>query len=220
MTSMLLPKLLPALLPLLPAFLVLVVGALVAAWLTHPSVRGRLGERRVNRRLRALDAHEYRVYADLILPSLDGTTQIDHVMVSRFGVFVIETKNFGGLIVGGPRDAEWTQWRGRRRYRFQNPLRQNHRHAKAVEAALGISESQVIALVVFAGRARIHARLEGHIVPLEQLAAFITRHQVAMFSEDQRDELCHRLHRARLDGQPDAHRAHVKALRERHRRRP
>ena len=103
------------LLPLVPAFVVMIVCAVIAAFLRHPTIRGRIGERRVDRVLReALDGNQYRVHSDVILSSLDGTTQIDHVVISRFGVFVIETKNFSGLVVGGPRDAQWSQYHGRR----------------------------------------------------------------------------------------------------------
>lgn len=208
------------LLPLLPAFLVLVVVTVVAAYVRDPTVRGRIGERRVDRALREkLNGIEYRIYSDVIIPSLDGTTQIDHVVISRFGVFVIETKNLSGLIVGGSRDSHWTQWRGRRRYPFQNPLRQNYRHTKAIEPALGISEREIVALVVFAGNCRVHAGLANHVTTLADLAATIARRSEPLFSKARRDELCHRLDRARLDKQPDAHRRHVAALREKHRSR-
>lgn len=41
----------------------------------------------------ALDADVYRRVHDLVLPSQGGTTQIDHVLVSVYGIFVVETKN-------------------------------------------------------------------------------------------------------------------------------
>jgi restriction system protein len=52
--------------------------------------------------LRRLDSRLYRVFHDLYLPRPDGkgTTQIDHVVVSRYGIFVIETKNMTGWIFG------------------------------------------------------------------------------------------------------------------------
>jgi hypothetical protein len=54
----------------------------------------------------------------------DGTTQIDHVLVSRFGIFVIETKHYKGWIFGDEKSREWTQVIWGRKYRFQNPLHQ------------------------------------------------------------------------------------------------
>ncbi len=38
-----------------------------------------------------------------------GTTQIDHLLVSRFGVFVIETKHYNGWIFANPKHPTWTQ---------------------------------------------------------------------------------------------------------------
>lgn len=43
-----------------------------------------------------LDTEEYIVLHDLLLPYKDGTTQIDHVIISPYGIFVIETKNYTG----------------------------------------------------------------------------------------------------------------------------
>jgi len=43
-----------------------------------------------------LDKNIYTLFKNVTLPTEDGTTQIDHVIVSRYGVFVIETKNMKG----------------------------------------------------------------------------------------------------------------------------
>ena len=52
---------------------------------------------------------EYTIINDLMLSTEKGTTQIDHVVVSRYGVFVIETKNYQGEIYGDDNRKEWTQ---------------------------------------------------------------------------------------------------------------
>jgi len=86
---------------------------------------------------RELPASIYRLFHDLMLPTPDGLTQIDHVFVSRFGVFVVETKNLGGWIFGNPSRRRWTQvLPGGRKQQFQKPLCQNHRHERVVEEAL------------------------------------------------------------------------------------
>lgn len=74
----------------------------------------------------ALPSVTYVRFHDVMLPTPDGTTQIDHVFVSRFGVFVVETKNMAGWIFGSERGRRWTQvLPGGRKTSFQNPLRQN-----------------------------------------------------------------------------------------------
>jgi hypothetical protein len=52
---------------------------------------------------------DYHLLNHVTLPVSDGTTQVDHILVSRFGVFVIETKDYQGWIFGSPDSRQWTQ---------------------------------------------------------------------------------------------------------------
>ena len=73
-----------------------------------------------------LNKQVYRALKNVTIATSNGTTQIDHVIVSKYGVFVIETKNFQGWIFGAENQAQWTQsLPGGRKFRFQNPLHQN-----------------------------------------------------------------------------------------------
>ena len=71
-----------------------VVGAAVLYFnQKSPTVVGAAGERRVNATLsRKLDDREYILLKDLTLPASKGTTLVDHILLSRFGIFVVETK--------------------------------------------------------------------------------------------------------------------------------
>ena len=60
--------------------------------------KGKLGERSVSKRLKRLDNNKYKVINDVILKTSRGTSQIDHLVVSNYGIFVIENKNFSGNI--------------------------------------------------------------------------------------------------------------------------
>ncbi len=71
---------------------------------------------------------------DLTLPDGEGaTTQIDHLLLSPFGVFVIETKNYKGWIFGSERQKQWTQKIYKKSFKFQNPIHQNYKHMKVLE---------------------------------------------------------------------------------------
>lgn len=61
-----------------------------------PSIKGRLGESKVSNILKRL-SDEYFVINDLLLKTSRGTTQIDHVVISKYGIFVIETKKLHRL---------------------------------------------------------------------------------------------------------------------------
>ena len=70
-------------------------------WWNSPKQKGARGERRVAQRLRDGLPEEYRIMNDVYLPLPDGTTtQIDHIVVSQYGIFVVETKTYSGWIFG------------------------------------------------------------------------------------------------------------------------
>jgi hypothetical protein len=111
------------------------VAALLLNW-NRPFLIGKRGENFVSRKLLELDSEHYKVLDDLMLPCLGNTntTQIDHIVVSDFGIFCIETKSYSGWIFGNAQQQHWTQVLYRYKKKFYNPLRQNYAHIKAVEA--------------------------------------------------------------------------------------
>jgi hypothetical protein len=66
------------------------------------------------------------------------TAQLDHVVVDRYGVLIIESKvRRGATIKGSDVQKQWTAcYPGRRNASFQNPLAQNREHENAVRQAL------------------------------------------------------------------------------------
>src|SRR5437763_4468828 len=105
-------------------------------------VRGWVGEHATSSLIAgSLNRDIYTRFEDVIVPTANGTTQIDHVVVSSFGVFVIETKNVSGWIFGRENDAKWTQVLPGKKRQFQNPLRQNYRHTRALADFLRLDHS-------------------------------------------------------------------------------
>ena len=103
--------------------------------------------------LSKLDAAQYRHFSNLIIPASNGTTQIDNIVVSPFGVFVIEAKYFQGWIFGGAKQEKWTHTLSRfEKYAFPNPIRQNYGHIKALARLLRQPESRFHSVIVFAHR--------------------------------------------------------------------
>lgn len=98
-----------------------------------------------------LGGPDYHHFRKIILPTPRGTTEIDHLIVSKFGIFVVELKTYSGWIFGNASDDYWTAVYFRRKFRFQNPLRQNYGHIKALEALLGVDRRVLRPIVVFRG---------------------------------------------------------------------
>jgi hypothetical protein len=144
-SAMLVGAAIPHLVWFLPA---LVAVAALKALL--PRFSGWAGEMQVGARLNRLFPE---VRHDLILPDgRGGLTQIDHLALTPAGLLVVETKTYSGSILGQSNESTWTQALGRQRHRFQNPLRQNFAHVRAIEAL--VPDVPVEGRVVFAGKAR------------------------------------------------------------------
>lgn len=74
---------------------------ILAALFNSAWFKGVMGEALVNLSARLfLDKNKYHLIRNVTIPTGDGTTQIDHIIVSRFGVFVVETKNMKGWLFG------------------------------------------------------------------------------------------------------------------------
>jgi hypothetical protein len=113
-----------------------VVIVLLSAILNAPKIRGARGESRVARLLSRLDNSKYKALNDIVVRTGRGTSQIDHVVVSTQGIFVIETKNYSGWIHGGETSEYWTQTFYRTKFRFRNPTKQNWAHVFALRELL------------------------------------------------------------------------------------
>jgi len=83
-----------------------------------------------------LSSGQYIIFSDLIIPSTSEkirSTQIDHVIVSIYGIFCLETKSHRGSIYGGFKSKYWKQYLGGKSFDIYSPVRQNHHHVKSLE---------------------------------------------------------------------------------------
>ena len=164
------------------------------AFAPSPKTRGDKGERKVNSKLGwRLDSSEYYRFSDLHLPSGSGSTQIDHVVVSRYGVFVIETKNYSGWIFGDETSKVWTQTLYGEKHKFQNPLRQNYKHTKAVESFLSLHSSAVFSIVVFAGNAEFRTQMPSNVMYAKNLVRYIRSKSNPIFGPAKVEWMANRL---------------------------
>lgn len=161
-----------------------------------------------------LDKSVYHREHDIIVPAPDGTTQVDHVIVSEYGIFVVETKNFQGWIFGGERDATWCQSVFGKKTRFPNPLRQNFRHIKCLSHHLGLDEKVFHSVVFFIGDCELKSDLPPNVMT-EGLCGHIESFKRKLLSPAEVTRVVSAL--KRLKESPVATKAeHVEALRKRY----
>lgn len=144
-----------------------------------------MGEFNVSVVLATLPKDEYQVINDIIIPSKYCITQIDHVVVSIYGIFVIETKNYKGLIYGGEDAETWTKNMWGNKYSLRNPLKQNYGHVKSLQAILNIPKEMFIPIVVFSNRAKLRVQTQETVINLWRLRSEIKKHKIPIIPSEQ-----------------------------------
>lgn len=132
-------------------FLILVFRKSIVA-----TVRGKEGELNVNLRLQLLPSEEYKVINNLLISIQGHTSQIDHVVMSEYGIFVIETKNYKGWIYGSANSEYWTQNIYGNKYQLYNPIKQNQGHIRALSRILpNLRPNLFVSIVAFSRQATL-----------------------------------------------------------------
>ena len=155
-----------------------------------PRIKGFIGEKKVAFLLVTLDRKKYRTINDLIIRIEGKSTQIDHVVVSNYGIFVIETKNYKGWIVGRESDRYWKQVIYKEKNSFLNPIIQNEYHMKFLRSALTLfSDIPYYPIVPFASEADIKVKAEKDVISEEMLLRTIRNYQTEAISDDLKNEI-------------------------------
>lgn len=124
---------------------------LVEAEMGHSNTshyKGRRGEQDIEEILLQLPG-EFLVYNNLYIPIAAGKwTEIDLVVVHEKGIFVVESKNYSGVITGEPQDDQWSKMLSSTfNQRFYNPIKQNATHIRALSQYLG--DLPMYSIIVF-----------------------------------------------------------------------
>ncbi|HHI4957494.1 TPA: NERD domain-containing protein [Vibrio parahaemolyticus] len=190
--------------------LLLIVSVFKSRWL-----KGVFGEFLVNRLLSKLPESDYTLIKDVTLPTNDGTTQVDHIVASRYGIFVVETKNMKGWIFGSARQKQWTQKIYRHSSKFQNPLHQNYKHIKALETLLGCSEEHLHSVIVFIGDSTFKTEMPPNVTYARGSIRYIQQFNDVVFSDNDYARLTESINRLKLKRGVITdlkHRKHVKEV--------
>jgi hypothetical protein len=191
-------------------FFSVLIGLAAGAWWST-----RLG-RRQGALAAAVKRHFHRPHKILhhvTLPTRTGTTEIDHIIVADTGIFIIEAKHYHGMIFGSPDDLKWTQVLYRTRRRFQNPIRQNFGHLKAVRSLCHFPDENFIPLVVFTGSATIKTDPGPGVIRLSALGEFLNQPRPVVFTKDQMAMILGRIELERLDRSAETDEQHINNVR-------
>jgi predicted RNA-binding Zn-ribbon protein involved in translation (DUF1610 family) len=197
--------------PLLTNLGYLIPIAVLVVILKTPTVKGKIGEFTVNVAAKLmLDKNEYHLIKDAMLPTKSGTTQIDHIIVSKYGVFVVETKNLHGWIFGSLEQKMWTQKIFKHTNKFQNPIHQNFKHVKTLQELLNLPEDKIYSLVVFVGDSAFKTEMPSNVTHGSGYIRFIKSKSDVIFSDKEVKNIISRIENEKLKRSFSTNRNHLK----------
>lgn len=145
-----------------------------------------------------LDESKYKVLNDILLQiDNDKTAQIDHIVVSTYGIFVIETKNWNGFITGGKDSYFWSKRNsGNNIEIMKNPIKQNERHIEALKQIfskynININKELFYSLIVFVQgqKPKIDDLNNCSVIPLNDLVKKIHSYNKEILEKSQIEKL-------------------------------
>jgi hypothetical protein len=196
----------------LVALLSLVLGIVIGRFF---SFRKNLGEALVANAISTQFQRPHVLLNNVTLQTDIGTAQIDHLVVADTGIFVIETKHYSGWIFGDPNDSHWTQVIYRKKSRFQNPIRQNYGHVRALQSLFTLPDEAFIPVVVFAGDAELKNDLGPTVLRLNKLISYLSDDRPVLFDERKLAYVVGRIEMKRMRRSLETDEYHLSSVRRR-----
>ncbi len=124
-----------------------------------------------------LNHNDYFLFNNLTIPSAhNGSTQIDHIVVSRFGIFIIESKNYSGWIYGHANRKKWTAtYENGKKYEFQNPIFQNYGHVATLKADMQYAAKYMHSIIIFSDLCKFKTPRINNVLHLSELNDYIKK---------------------------------------------
>ncbi len=184
------------------------------------SFKGFLGETVINVAMwLKLEKDVYHRLNGITLPRANGgSTQIDHIIVSVYGIFVIETKNYKGWIYGSENQRQWTQvFQNGSKFKFQNPLRQNYLHIKTLADLLGLEPRYFHSMIAFIGECELKTRdeLPEHVLT-SGMVSYVKKKQDKILTEDEVKSIVEQINSNRFSKSWRTNREHKAYLKDKH----
>ena len=140
-----------------------------------PEEKGKDGEFEVSEALGEDIENQKYIFNNVIFADNKGNTcQIDHIVINKNGIWVIETKNYSGMIFGNEKEIQWTQMLayGKEKYILYNPILQNQTHIYRLSEYLK-AKNIFNNVIVFTGNANINNVTANQVCNIDNLPYLI-----------------------------------------------
>lgn len=150
-----------------------------------------------------LDARAYRRLGLVTIRRAGGTTtRANHVIVSNYGIFVIEENTESGTFQANP-GINWTQYRDEQSLDIPNPVRQVNDEVQALLEALELPGSYFHPAVFFtSGQAYLKGEVPDNVIA-ESFTDYVKSFKKVMLSDSQVEAIVAQLTTPKAQAKPE-----------------
>ena len=193
---------------LIPIIIFILIILYLKSKSTLVNKKGHIGEKKVANNLSDLLSDEYIVFNDILIQKGNSTTQIDHLIISKFGNFVIETKNYSGKIYQ-TKGKYWKTYYGRKCFKMYNPLWQNMGHINFLQSIT--PKTYYHSIVVFVGNPILKTKSK-NVITSRQLVRYIKHFTEAKQTQKYQDYLLSRIEAHTIENSRENIKHHIKKV--------
>lgn len=141
----------------------------------------------------------YKVLSNLLIQSENSLEQIDHLVISPYGLFIIEVNNLSGIVLGEETDPNWHQSISWRVKTFPNPLLENQAHLELLRKRVPLDETlHIHSFVTFSRRCDLKVISESVFYDTDLLAVILRRNQQEVLSKGEIQSLYDQIERINI----------------------
>lgn len=190
--------------------LTMIIALLIMVKIYKSKIKGYVGERLVSKKLKKLNKRKYKIINNVLLKTSKGSTQIDHIVVSRYGIFVIETKNYKGIITGSEYDDNWNQILINKSETLRNPIKQNNGHIKALKDLIPeLRYKNIKSIILFTKRAKLKVNCKSNVTYFNKVNKIIKKYRNEEFTKEEVEEIYNKLNELNVNSFKER-KAHIK----------
>lgn len=141
---------------------------------------------------------EYKIFHNILFKDGNIMVQIDFIIVSPYGVFVIEVKAHKGTIIGDINSQYWVQKLGNNNYKFYNPIKQNAAHINVFKYYL--KNISFIPIVVFNDSTTLKVNCA---IKMNELLDTINKYKKVVLTDKQVNYICAIIYRYKTTNPKD-----------------
>lgn len=167
----------------LEGFIIIAVIVVLSSVIAH--FRKKVSGKYLIEKIEQLDQKTYQHIANVPFQNLEQ--KIDHIILSTYGIFIIERKNYNGQIFGDLDDQQWVFQAKKNKKPIDNPITTLEKKIAKIAEELDLKEKNIYPIIAFSNSAKLRVNqklINQFVVNYDQISDAIQFHKTPKLSNE------------------------------------